>query len=311
VAVALAVIWGVANLRRPRDLRALGVAIVSLIVVGSVYAKNYREFGIFSASSWQGINTSLMTLPLNPWDKENAPNLVEDLRSRIDRGEFSPSARVALAGPNAWWAWNPAAKGCEDADTPRVLCTPKRSDGDTNFNHLAIIRYSSELGGDTLRGLRLYPMLFARHVASSLLTFFGTPSWDFFMLDPASERYRSLWNAVLLYEPGRIFAGGKLPDGGWARLISRIRSASLPLCLLVLVTIAIVLMKGGRELVAALRGHGGGRDWIFPALVVAVVLVVPNIVNGVEANRMRYTIEPILYLALAAGAREALAFVRR
>jgi hypothetical protein len=40
---------------------------------------------------------------------------------------------------------------------------------------------------------------------------------------------------------------------------------------------------------------------VFPAFVVLLYATIPNLTNGVETQRIRYSIEPILYIALIAG----------
>jgi hypothetical protein len=57
-----------------------------------------------------------------------------------------------------------------------------------------------------------------------------------------------------------------------------------------------------RESTDRLRGRGEAADWIFPLLVVALFVLLPNFINAGEADRIRYTIEPVLLLALARGA---------
>ena len=78
-------------------------------------------------------------------------------------------------------------------------------------------------------------------------------------------------------------------------------AASLPLCILVFVGSAIVVVRGVREAVALWHRRARSGDWVFPLMVVALFVVVPNLVNGGETNRMRYSIEPVLLLALAGG----------
>ena len=86
-----------------------------------------------------------------------------------------------------------------------------------------------------------------------------------------------------------------------SRIESRLLAASLPLCILVFAGSAIVVVRGVREAVALWHRRARSGDWVFPLMVVALFVVVPNLVNGGETNRMRYSIEPVLVLALAGG----------
>jgi hypothetical protein len=85
-------------------------------------------------------------------------------------------------------------------------------------------------------------------------------------------------------------------------IASRFLSASLPLCALVLVGTIFIVVKGLSEGIAYLRGRKESADWVFPLLVVALFVVLPNFINAGEADRIRYTIEPLLLLAMAKGA---------
>ena len=158
------------------------------------------------------------------------------------------------------------------------------------------------MGSDAIHGLRLYPAFYARRVASSFMTFFGTPSWSYAKPGPALRAYGAAWDRLLMFEPDRAFSPDRSHDAGWTLLASRFLSASLPLCALVLVGTIFIVVRGIVEGVDYLRGRRGTADWVFPVLVVALFLVLPNFINGTETDRIRYSIEPLLLLALANGA---------
>ena len=302
VAVALLAVWWSANPKRPRDTKALAVGIASLLVVGSVYAKNHVEFGFFGASSWLGLHIADMSLPMQPSDLANFPELRVDVRKKAEAGEISASAKLMLdAGWHGYLSL--PAKSCDEKDRPTVLCSHYRSDGGVNWNHRDVIRYSADLARDARVGLRSYPTLYLRHAASSVLTFLGTPSWH---LDGFGKRIspdQVYWDRLLLYDPSRVFSGGRLNLTGTERVLQRLGAMSLPLTALVLLTVSIVLACGAADAWRAWRGEPGDLDWIFPAIIVALLATVPHLLNGIESNRMRYTIEPILFLALARGGK--------
>jgi hypothetical protein len=62
IAVVLLTIWGMSSYRAGRDWRALVVGVAALGMVSAVYFKNLKEFGIFAASSWQGIGSVVMLM---------------------------------------------------------------------------------------------------------------------------------------------------------------------------------------------------------------------------------------------------------
>ena len=303
VAFTLLVIWYAGRSRAERALPTLLVVTAAIALVTSLYVKNLGEFGVFSSSSWQGINTASVTLPIRAGDAEAFPGVVKDFRGRLERGDFSPSAALAFAAPNFWAGWVPTARGCETGERPAAaLCKINKSNGEENYNNIAIIRYSAELNKDAVHGLRLYPALYARRVASSFMTFFGTPSWSYAKPGPALKAYGDAWDSLLLFQPNRAFSPERSHDTGLMLIASRFLSASLPLCVLVLTGTIFIVAKGLTEGIAYLRGQRESADWVFPLLVVALFVVLPNFINGGEADRIRYTIEPVLLLALANGA---------
>ena len=303
VVVALLAIWHIGRPRSGRTLPSLLVVIAAIATVTSLYVKNLVEFGFFSSSSWQGLNTVTMTLPVRAGDAGAFPAVADDFRGRLAHGEFSPSASLAFAAPNFWAGWLPTAKGCAAAERPSVaLCSTRKSNGEENFNNIAIVRYSSELGGDALRAVRLYPAFYARRVASSFMTFFGTPSWSYAKPSVALKTYATAWDWLLMFEPDRAFSPERSHDMGWALLTSRFLSASQPRCAFVLGGMFLIVVRGAAEGIRTLREGRHSADWVFPMLVVGLFLVLPNAINGGETDRIRYSIEPVLLLAWADAA---------
>lgn len=65
----------------------------------------------------------------------------------------------------------------------------------------------------------------------------------------------------------------------------------------------IVVLLAAREYLQLIRRMQVDGDWLLPILAVALFLTVPHWINAVESHRMRYSIEPIYFLALAAEIR--------
>lgn len=306
VAFVLLTIWGVASYRHGRQARVLVVVVVSTAAVATIYVKNFREFGIFSASSWQGVLLAHMLMPALPGDTAKFPEVVEDLQARAARGEFSKAMpRAAMMGTDLISGWVASAQGCDGAEKRPILCAVRQSHGGINYNHVAMVEYSAELGRDAPQLLRLYPGLYAHHVASSVITFLGIPAWDYLLLQPLPKAYMNVWNGLLLYDPGRVHVRNSSDSVVWASMRSRLAAVSLPLIALVLGGLAIALWRAGADFVGYGRAQQGSGDWMFPALVLVLFVLLPNLVNGIEAQRIRYSIEPILFLALARGAAMA------
>lgn len=293
------------------DRRVLAVAMASVAIVTGMYVKNLAEFGVFSASSWDGMASVHMAAPDMPGDQEKFPGIYSDVRARAKRGEFSPSMTEMLAASDVWNGWMAAARDCLESEEKRtVLCKVKKSNGEYNFNHISIINYSRDLRRDSVRLLHLYPSLYVNHVLSSVVTMLGTPAWDYRDLAPRLKDYTDLWNRLMLYEPGHAMAAGRTGVHWWDSTVNRLASASIPTMVLVVFGALVVLVRGVGEASGYWRRQRQSADWLFPTLVLLLVFSVPNLINGVETQRIRYTIEAILYLAVISGFRTLLGIGR-
>lgn len=302
IAVALLAVWGLRAWRHRGQGLALAVLVASLAIVSSIYFKNLRLYGIFAASSWEGIALVQMAAPWMESDRSKFPQAYADLRARIDRGEFSPALQAGL-DRIMWYGWLEAAKDCAQMDEKRpVLCAKLRSNGEPNLNHLAVVDFSRELSRDARRLLLLYPQPYLNHVAASAMTFLGTPSWDYRQFDGFLPRYTAVWNALVLYHPGRVLAGKQEAGNWWGSLTNRLAGSSLPVMVLVIAGVALVLWRGASGAFGYWRGGNERADWVFPAFAVLLYATIPHLTNGVEAQRIRYSIEPLLYIALITAA---------
>ena len=303
IAVVLLTVAGMKSRRYGPDKPALLIATLALAILGVVYVKNLAQFSTFSTSSWLGINTAEISVPLLS-DGVRFPEIVDDFLRRTKAGEFSQSAALWEEADNPWRGWLATAQDCgEDKTTPRVLCATLKSNGGLNMNHLAMLKYSDELGKDALHAMRLYPRLYIDRARRSFIQFLTTPSWDFFLASPSLGRYADAWNLVFLYEQrnANLAQYGRAP--WWSP--ARYPSSSMPLFILIVVAILVVLVRAGLEFRRYLTRRSGNADWVYPAIVVILFVLVPNLINGIESQCMRYSIEPILLLALAYGAAMA------
>ncbi len=274
--------------RHGPDRKAFLLTLLTVVAVGSVYAKNLIVFSTFSSSSWLGASLAEMSLPRET-DRDHFPAIVDDFKRRIDAGEFSPSAKLAEASMNIWTAWLPAAKDCVPGDSqPRILCEIHKSDGGANLNHIAMLAYSHDLGQDGWRTLKLYPSLYAYKVKRAVVLFLTMPSWDFFLARPSLGRYGE--TASLLFGSTETARGSRWNPAHYPSL-------SVLCAALVILSIVIIFYRAAEELIGYSSGRLDHADWVFPAAVMVLFLLVPNLVNGLETQRMRYTVEPIMMLA--------------
>lgn len=310
VAVVLLSVWMLAR-RSPahRGARgAMAVAFVAVALVASVYVKNFFQVGLFAASSWEGPSIAAVLTPGLPGDEQKFPQIYSDVRLRAMRGEFSRSLVAALnAKDGVWMGWMDIAQDCDtNVEKRPVLCAIMRSNGEPNMNHVAMVRYSRELSGDAGKLLRLYPGLYLHHIGASLITFLGTPAWDYRKMAQVLPDYTGLWDRLILYRPGAALHDKRSGTGTWSAVQNRLRSSSLPLMLFVVAGYALALFYGTVGAYRYWRGRARTADWFMPLLALLLFATVPHMLNGVESQRMRYSVEPMLYLSVACGVRALL-----
>jgi hypothetical protein len=297
IALVLGISCALGSRHKEWDRRVVLVAVGSIILVGVVYLKNLWEFGIFSASSWDGVSLMSMALPTRSGDAAKFPHVIEDIRRRADGGEFSPATIAAFERPNVWTGWVAFATDCAAGEQQRALCAVERSNGGLNFNNVAMIDYSRSLVRDAWHMLRLYPRVYVDHVGSSAFTFLGTRSWDYLTMPLRLRTYTEAGNSVLLYQSVLGLRGpGQPSDTWWDSAMNRVRAGSLPLIIIVSVSSAFIVLIGIRDAIRYWRGIQPTADWVVPMLVIVLFASVPNLTNGVEAQRIRYSVEPLIYL---------------
>jgi hypothetical protein len=308
IVVVLAAIWIAGGaLRRGVRWRDAGIGVAAASLILALYAKNYSQFGSFSPSSWPGMNMANIMLPLLPDDRTNHPDIVADFKERVARGEFSETTRRLTEEDGPWKGWAKTAIDCDGSpNMPAALCAVRKKDGgDLNYNHYSIVRYSRELGADALSALPHYWRLYLRRVASSYLAFFGLPSWEEAHSPRAIPRaYLDAWSAMALYDRQAVYSGTVVESKGLQWVLRRIASASVPHLLVIPIAVLIVLLSAADECLRLIRGRKVDVDWILPAFAVVLFLTVPHWVSAYETHRMRYSIEPIFFLGIAAAIRQ-------
>jgi hypothetical protein len=119
------------------------------------------------------------------------------------------------------------------------------------------------------------------------------PSWEYPTLEVPFKAYADLWSELLLYDD-HPSANGK----GLAQVSDHFEQISFVHAFLVLAGLTIIFVRGMADLTGYCWKGRATADWIFPLLAVLLLTTVPNLINGSETQRIRYSIEPMLYLAL-------------
>ena len=203
-----------------------------------------------------------MTLPARGRDVLKFPQVIEDIRQGVERGEYSSATKAALESSDLWTAWVELAKPCSaDGKQQPVLCAITRSNGEPNFNHLFIIDYSRSLARDAWHMLRRHPRVYVDHAGSSVFTFLGTPSWDYFQAHAvhAQELHGPLGRGAVVRADGQL-SRHRAPFGNvveFGRRVSELDASSLPLLIVVAVGSTFIVLAGA--VMASAIGAAPGR----------------------------------------------------
>jgi len=262
----LAVLLALALAVRPRR-PVLGILAVSALLVLAWPVKNLVRFGVFGFSSWQGYNLSQGLVDRYPpiWDAFVFGSLPGQERARELLARGVPERFRAIP----------------------VLAEPTKAPGVPNWNHVAIIPLSRRLEELVLARLREHP---------GLLIAKAKENYRQAIIDPARNpwaapldwraRTRLAWIWLRVYESTVfLYSGddpqqGRLPGFAWV----------LPPALL----LAVVQTLRRRKADPAGAGTVG-----FLLAAVLWVLAMVLLVDGREGNRIRFSTQPLLYVAVA------------
>jgi hypothetical protein len=292
----------VVALAPPRERRRSAcLALVALLPVGALYAKNRIVFGQFEGSSWLGMNLAKIAL-------QTAPHgLREEL---VREGRLTP---LALHRPFAGLRSYPEELRKAPTRPAAALARPEKAGGRVNFNHEAYVRISSAFAHDARAMIAAHPKLYLESVAQAFAIYAQPASLTRYVDGNRAriDAYEDGWNRFVL---GAI--------GIWTALDGEIWIAGFPFILrdalygwMALFTLATVvaLVGGVRRLrqadsapeSAAVRAAIATE--LFLAANVAYISLVSNLLDLGENNRFRFLADPaaavLVTLLLVAAAR--------
>ena len=271
--------------------RLLVAAVAPLLVVNLWYAKNAVQVGIFGASSWLGMNLR------RGWSisSENPPGAPEEVGRKLGVANLQPKEIGALvdAGkvPEVWLK-RPFAKpprfrslgyfapyeagdpGCHPA-----ICAPYKSDGRVNYNHRDYALISREFLRGDLAVMRAYPDRYLQRVAMAF--------WYF--LQPGPRLIFGAYNLKRLEQVcarwnGALFLSGFL--GAPAEDSFNLIFIAYPALLLYGTTKAWFTRGPARAVFA------------YVALTLTWFILVTNLIEIGENDRMRFEIDPLMLVLL-------------
>jgi hypothetical protein len=279
---------------RALRLRAAALGIGMLLLVGTVYFKNWRLYGTPVASSWSGMSVAKLVLGRVPRPR---------LRALVAEGTLSPVVLVRPFSPLD--AYPPAWTEVETPDVP-VLRQRLKSNGERNLHHFAFLGISRQYLADAWRFFRLEPETYARNVAIAVAIFSIPSSYNVFFDDNRSriavwDRFYNRW---LLGAAESWFGRDFRPSVPGS---PHVRTESAFLWMLLF---GFGAVEGARRGVAEFRAGGArrarGATLLFMAATVVYLSVLVNLVESGENNRMRSMVDPFAIALVAAALADRL-----
>jgi hypothetical protein len=148
------------KLKLPKKRYYILVMAVFFLLSGSIYVKNYVQYGMFTSSTWQGMNIAVTT----HYVKES------DIQKLVNEKIITPLALIPrLSDPLVYNEYYhlPLKTGNEDLDSL------KKSTGYPNYNNWIYPVASKEYQSNTLKILVRHPVQYLMSVANEVYVFFG------------------------------------------------------------------------------------------------------------------------------------------
>ncbi len=268
----------------------LKTALLPLLVVFALYAKNYVLFGTFSSSTWMGMSFFKMTTHILPEEKR---------LELIGTGKVSELA--VLPSYRGLWYYRDRIDlpSFEKTGIP-ILDLEHYSTGGLNYNNLSYISLSSQYMKDALYVLSHYPSTFIKGLISSFKIYFYPSSDWFAMMDETNKNRKVLQPYIAplnMMVCGQIFNTNDptfSPEYTWQQYTQP--AGKIGLCIVVWVLVSFVF--GGLYNINEIRtkGWNSARAGTMAYLLIAIVYVtlVGNCLEVGENHRFRYNINPFL-----------------
>ncbi|MSO45616.1 MAG: hypothetical protein EXQ59_02450 [Acidobacteria bacterium] len=246
-------------------------ALIAVLLVGAVLAKNQVVFGHATLSSFTGMNLSRVVL--DRMDEQERTAMVK-------RGALSTWATTG--GFQYLWEYDPAPR--VEPTTVPLLDRTFKADGSVNLHHRGYLVISDQLLRDSLVVIRERPSIYVRSVWENVKQTLRPAS----TYEPLAAARARIGPLVRVYEPilGWIPASG--PMGLWPVL--------LPL----------VLLAGGADLWRGLS-RAQSRDSAPDARSALIAYLLFNIVYVItvgalmersENQRFRFDVDPMIWVLL-------------
>lgn len=258
------------SLRKKKGFyRLVPAALISLLVTGGWYLKNYLIFGVFSTSSWVGMNMARNVFH----DSEISDS------TRIE--SIVPFSRIDTYAPFLSQNLENKYQGLNDKDLLSIM----KRDSFLNEHHIAYIEVSKLYMQASKEYIRRHPRTYLKNAVQSAIIFFA-PATRYSLMEAESRK-------IKYYDLVYSFNLSHFAKGKQQRRIAMAVSA-FPKILLYLLTFYIVTRDFIRKRKIPLLQ-------LYIIIIIAYVFTLSSLLEHYENMRFRFEIEP-LFLILAAMA---------
>lgn len=255
------------NYKKPDFKKVVFGSVLSTLLVSGWYVKNYVLFGIFSVSSWTGINLSRIVFHDIP---------IHDSANIAAIHPFFPVShykRYISAGYREKYA------GADDF----VLLREMKNDSAINMNHAGYIQVSEKYMEASLRFIRQHPVAYIRHMVTSSVIFFS-PASSYFQIEANNSKI-SLYDMIYSFNMSHVFVTKE--DKKLALAVS-----AIPKCILYFSVIIFTLKR------AFIRKYLPITSAYIICTILFVFIITTMFEYG-ENMRFRYELEPLFLIITA------------
>ena len=262
--------------------KTLLAAILPLLLVVGLYAKNLAIFGRFSASSWLGMNL---------WEVVTDQLPRADLKELVVAGKLSP---VALVPRYSDVAAYPAAYREPSRHNVPALTQPVKSTDVANYNNITYARVSDAYLRDAAYLILHRPAGFAKGLLKSWFAYFKSNT-DYVLLEPNRSRI-GFWNRA--YDAAFY---GRIPFDFSRTGILKTTSPRGHFPYLFLFIGLPVLFVFGARLALTRTSELDRAQRITLAFILFTIIysaLVGNLIEAGENNRFRFETDPLSLVLL-------------
>ncbi len=320
--VLFGIIWWAAAIAGHSRKRAATALLTGIAIVASIYFKNFLLFDSFSASSWFGMTLLQTVYYQRSWDWQARAYEVGNAKT-VDRllaqGKLSAAAQYGAFSQKI--SEDAMLKAQVTRPDVRLLARPFKSKSRyANYNYEPYIGLSRLSQQDALTLLNEDPNIYLRNLSSNVYRSFLKPSFDYiFLVDNA--KHIIAWNKTFY----ALLLRDSLSDNAST---SREREekgiktnqpwledwhAAYLLPFIVVIALGYAALRGTGAAFGLLIGEGSTKqiEWLLIAWIVFWAFMLPVMLTGFEAHRMRFMIEPLLLVTFLVAARDIVQVVQR